>query len=446
MSDFITKIKKTTLFGGDILALYLALYLTIFIRYRGNFPSEGAWHVHAVTFTWVFAIWLIVFYISDFYNLKGSYTNGGIFNSLWRPFLINSFLAVAVFYFFAPFLAQIRPQRILIIDVGFSIILFFIWRKIFYSLINSSKIANKVLILGDSPIVKELINTINNQPQLGYHGFHISELPADLKNYCQENKINTLISAQDLKSSPWASRAIFDCLPLGIDVYNLTSFYEQITGKVPVEYIEHSWFLENLAEHSKKLYELSKRITDIVIATIGLIVAIFLAPFIAIIIKLESRGPVIFKQIRVGKNGKDFLAMKFRSMVADAEKNGPQWATKNDSRVTRFGKFMRKTRLDEIPQLINILKGEMSFVGPRPERPEFVKVLTSEIPFYQERLMVKPGLTGWAQLYGPAYGGSKEESLEKVKYDLFYIKNRSLILDLSIILKTIKLVISKKGQ
>ena len=179
---------------------------------------------------------------------------------------------------------------------------------------------------------------------------------------------------------------------------------------------------------------------------IGLFAAIFLTPFIALIIKLESPGPVIFRQIRTGKNGKDFLAMKFRSMVQDAEKNGAQWAVKNDARITKFGKFMRKTRLDEIPQLLNILRGEMSFVGPRPERPEFVKTLSEKIPFYRERLLVKPGLTGWAQLLGPAYGGSEAESLEKVKYDLYYIKNRSILLDISIILKTIKLVFTRRGQ
>ncbi|MEK7168078.1 MAG: exopolysaccharide biosynthesis polyprenyl glycosylphosphotransferase, partial [Patescibacteria group bacterium] len=188
------------------------------------------------------------------------------------------------------------------------------------------------------------------------------------------------------------------------------------------------------------------RTMDLAFAIVGLVVAIPLTPLIALVIRLESKGPVIFKQIRTGKNGKAFLAMKFRSMVDNAEKNGPQWAQKNDPRVTKFGSLMRKTRLDEIPQLFNILKGEMSFVGPRPERPEFIEILEKEIPFYRERLLVKPGLTGWAQLNGPAYGGSKEETWEKIKYDLYYIKNRSLILDLGIILKTVKVAFSKRGQ
>ncbi len=169
-------------------------------------------------------------------------------------------------------------------------------------------------------------------------------------------------------------------------------------------------------------------------------------PFIILAIKIDSPGPFLFKQIRVGKNGKDFLAMKFRTMRQDAEKNGPQWALKDDPRVTRIGKFLRKFRIDEIPQLINVLKGEMSLIGPRPERPEFVSQLKKQIPFYEERLLVKPGLTGWAQVMGPAYGGSEKESLEKLQYDLFYIKNRSLGLDLSIALKTIKTILSRQGQ
>ena len=231
-----------------------------------------------------------------------------------------------------------------------------------------------------------------------------------------------------------------------MDIYNISGFYEIITNKIPVENIEYDWFLENLSENSKKAYEIFKRLVDIIFAIIGLIISIPFLPFIILAIKIDSNGPIIFRQIRTGKNGKDFLAMKFRSMVDNAEKNGAQWAEKNDSRITKMGKIMRKTRLDEIPQLINILKGEMSFVGPRPERPEFIEILSKEIPFYKERLLTKPGLTGWAQLKGPAYGGSKEESLEKLKFDLYYIKNRNFLLDISIILKTVNIVLNRKGQ
>ncbi len=445
MSDFITKTKKIILLAGDFGILYFSLYLTLLTRYGWPVAANN-WERHFPVFSMVFILWLVVFFINDFYDLKISYNDRNLINNLIRIFLINAAIAIAVFYFVAPLLTEIKPQKVLVINLVLAGLLIFSWRKIFYNFIKSKKIANRVLIIGRYPLAMILAREIKKRPQLGYQVLNAPEPPADLKKYCLDQKIDILTSARELKKHDWLSLKIFDCLSLGIDVYNLSSFYEQITNKIPVEHIEHAWFLENLSEHSKKVYELTKRAVDFSLAVIGLIFTLPAAPIIAVIIRTESSGPIIFKQIRVGRNGRQFKAMKFRSMRADAEKNGPQWAEKNDPRITKFGSFMRKSRLDEIPQLINILKGEMSFVGPRPERPEFVKILIEKIPFYKERLLVRPGLTGWAQLKGPAYGGSKEESLEKLKYDLYYIKHRSFLLDLSIILKTIKLVLSGKGQ
>ena len=444
MSDFITKTKKIILLIGDIGIFYLSLYLTLMIRY-GYPVNDETWSRHFWPFSVVFLAWVMVFFISDFYDLKTSYNLTTLFNSLTRIFIINGAVAVVIFYFFAPFIDSIRPQRVLVIDLLITLVIIFTWRRIFYKFIKSSTIANRVLIIGKNKLSEELEEQIKRRPQLGYQVTTLENLPDDLNKFCLDNQIDILVSALDLKDG-LVSRKIFDCLSLEIDVYNISSFYEQITNKIPVEYIEHSWFLENLAEHSKKFYEITKRMADFILAIIGLLVSLILAPIIAIIIKLESPGPIIFKQLRTGKNGKSFTAMKFRSMKEGAEQNGAQWAQKNDPRVTKFGLFMRKTRLDEIPQLINIIRGEMSFIGPRPERPEFIEILEKEIPFYKERLLVKPGLAGWAQLNGPAYGGSKEESLEKLKYDLYYIKNRSLLLDLGILLKTIKLIVGGRGQ
>lgn len=445
MSNFVLKTKRLILLAGDLLLLYAGLYFTLLIRY-GYGNNEYDWEKHLSTFSVVFLSWVIIFFINDFYDLKGSYNNVSLFTELSKLFAINAIAAIIIFYFFTPFLSGIRPQKVLIIDIAISMIFLFAWRKLFFNFIKSASIVNRVAIIGQTPLSTSLISEIFKRPQLGYSGTILTSVPDDLKYYCVKNNIDILISTHDLKNNPEALRKIFDCLSLGIDVYNINSFYEQITNKIPVEFIDHSWFLENLTEHSKKFYEISKRIIDIILACIGLIITLPFSPFIAAAVRIKNPGPIIFKQVRVGKNGKNFLAMKFRSMIADAEKNGPQWAQKNDPRVTKFGAFMRKTRLDEIPQLINILKGDMSFVGPRPERPEFIEKLTDKIPFYRERLLVRPGLTGWAQLKGPAYGGSEAETMEKIKYDLYYIKNRSLILDLSIILKTIKVVLAGKGQ
>lgn len=445
MNSFIFRTKKTILLAGDLICLYFSLYLAIYLR--NNFSvSPESWINHFQAFSLIFIFWLTVFYINDFYDLKTSYNNFSLSGILTRSLIINGIIAVMVFYFLTPVFPSIKPQKVLILDLIISGIILFAWRKLFYNFIKSPQIANRVLLIGQGTLVDELTKEIARRPQLGYQATVIETVPDNLKGYCLDNQIDILVSSRNLSANEATTSQIFDCLSLGIDVYNINGFYELITQKIPVEHIEVSWFLENLAENSKKSFDILKRIMDIVMAVIGLTIAAFIAPLVATIIRLESRGPIIFKQIRVGKNGKNFLAMKFRSMVADAEKNGAQWATKNDPRITRFGKIMRKTRLDEIPQLVNVLRGEMSLIGPRPERPEFVETLTKEIPFYKERLLVKPGLTGWAQLLGPAYGGSKEESLEKLKYDLYYIKNRSLLLDLSITLKTLKILLGARGQ
>ncbi|MFA6525950.1 MAG: sugar transferase [Candidatus Buchananbacteria bacterium] len=445
MSGFILKSKKFFLLLGDIVCLYSALYLTLFFRYGNNFDAQQ-WDNHFLAFSYIFLAWLIVFFISDLYDLKISYNNLSLLGNYGKALAINGIIAVMLFYFLTPFFPAIKPQKVLIIDLIISAILLFAWRKIFYNLIKSPQIANRVLIIGKNPLAHELMEEINDRPQLGYQGQLISQAPANLKQFCIDNNIDTLVSSENLRSDAETAKKIFDCLSLGIDVYNINGFYEQIAQKIPVKYIEMSWFLENLTENAKKSYEIFKRLMDILCALLGLVLTAVFVPFIALVIKLESPGPIFFKQIRVGKNGKEFLAMKFRSMIDNAEKNGAQWATKNDSRVTRFGRLMRKTRLDEIPQLINILRGEMSVVGPRPERPEFIEMLSEQIPFYSERLLVRPGLAGWAQLMGPSYGGSTEETWEKLEYDLYYVKNRSLMLDLSIILKTIRVVLGGKGQ
>lgn len=445
MNNFVLKTKKFFLLAGDVICLYLALYLTLILRLAGNL-SETTWPSHAQAFSLIFIFWLLVFYISELYDLKISYNNTSLLSNFAKALTACGIIAVLAFYFLAPLFPSLKPQKVLIIDLAISFVLLFIWRKIYFNLIKSPQIANKVLIIGDNPLSQELLSEIKLRPQLGYQAALLPDMPDDLKKYLIDHHIDILVSSINLNRENETAKKVFDCLSLGVDVHNITSFYEQIALKIPVEYIEPNWFLENLTENTKKTSDVIKRFVDIACAVIGLIIAIPLSPFIALIIKLESPGPIIFRQTRVGKNGREFLAMKFRSMRADAEKNGPQWAEMNDSRITKFGLLMRKTRLDEIPQFINVLRGEMSLIGPRPERPEFIDKLSGQIPFYRERLLVKPGLTGWAQLLGPSYGGSEKETLEKIKYDLYYIKNRSLILDLSIILKTIKIVLSGRGQ
>ena len=460
--DLILGTKKYLLLFGDIAILYFSLWLTLIIRYQT--ATNTLWLKHFWPFTAVFIIWLIIFYVDNLYELNYTQGKASLVARLLRSMAIGGVLAIIFFYLGQNRFFSIRPQRVLLIDAGITTLLIYFWHLAFITLTKSAKIANGLLVVGFNQLVKEIAEEIKQKPQLGLQLRAVAALAGttdipeslkavtiynnfeDLKNICLEKKINTIVSTIHPRENPALSKSLFACLPLKIRFFDIATFYEKITGKIPVTTIEQIWFLENLTESRKKLYESLKRIFDLIFSLAFLIVSLPLAPLIALVIKLDSQGPIFFTQQRTGKEGKAFKAIKFRTMVVNAETNGPQWAAKNDQRVTKSGRFLRKTRLDEIPQLINVLRGEMSLIGPRPERPEFIEQLQNEIPFYKERLLIKPGLTGWAQVMGPAYGGSKEESLEKLQYDLFYIKNRSLALDLSILLKTIKTVLSVKGQ
>lgn len=239
---------------------------------------------------------------------------------------------------------------------------------------------------------------------------------------------------------------LLSCKLAGIEVVDAPSFYESASRKLLIENITPSWFIFSHGFTVTWTMRVCKRIMDIMAALVGLACLLPLIPFIILAIRVDSPGPILFRQTRVGQGDKHFTIMKFRSMSQDAEtRSGAVWSQENDPRITAVGNFLRRTRLDEVPQLINILNGDMSLIGPRPERPEFVCKLKERIPYYSERHYVKPGLTGWAQVCYP-YGSSVEDAIEKLRYDLYYIKNISLMLDVNIILKTIRVVVLGKGR
>jgi sugar transferase (PEP-CTERM system associated) len=238
---------------------------------------------------------------------------------------------------------------------------------------------------------------------------------------------------------------VLSCKLRGIEVVDAPSFYEQITGKLLLENITPSWFIFSHGFRVTLALRLLKRMTDLFCAAIGLLLVLPFFPLIALVIRIDSPGPILFRQTRVGEGERLFNLFKFRSMRQDAESDtGAVWAKERDPRVTKVGEFLRKSRIDEIPQLFNVLRGDMSLVGPRPERPEFVKKLIEVIPYYSERHYVKPGVTGWAQVRYP-YGASVEDAIEKLRYDLYYIKNISLPFDIMIILETVKVVLFRRG-
>jgi sugar transferase (PEP-CTERM system associated) len=257
--------------------------------------------------------------------------------------------------------------------------------------------------------------------------------------------IEKVVVALEEKRNNFPIKELLKCRVNGIEVIDGNSFYEMLTGKLVVKAINPSWLIFSEGFRKSRTRRFLKRAADLIMSFAMLVVFLPLMGLIALLIKLDSRGPAIFSQERVGAKGKIYRMHKFRSMVEDAEKmSGPVWARDDDGRITRVGKIIRKLRIDELPQLWNVLKGNMSFVGPRPEREHFVKQLEKKVPYYSERFTVKPGITGWAQVsYG--YGASEEDAIEKLNYDLFYIKNMSFFMDLMIVLRTIKIVLFRKG-
>ena len=240
-------------------------------------------------------------------------------------------------------------------------------------------------------------------------------------------------------------RALLDCRLNGVQVTDLAGYFERVHGQVPIESLKVSWLIYGHGFRQNLVRAFVKRCFDLIVSAVLLVLTVPVLIVAALLIAAESAGPVIYRQERVGFRGCSFTVFKLRSMATDAEKDGKAaWASANDSRITRIGRFIRRTRIDELPQLLNVLKGEMSFVGPRPERPEFVAMLTEQIPFYAVRNSVKPGLTGWAQVRY-SYGATVEQSVRKLEYDLYYVKNHTLLLDLVILLETVRVVVLGEG-
>jgi sugar transferase (PEP-CTERM system associated) len=255
-----------------------------------------------------------------------------------------------------------------------------------------------------------------------------------------------VVIAQIDRRGCFPSRALLDCRLRGIQVEDWPTFYEKATGKILVRAVRPSWLIFSEGFVKTPRTEIVKRFFDVTVSLAGLILSLPLMILAAVAIKLESRGPVFYRQPRLGQNGCVFILNKFRSMHQDAERDtGPVWSAEEDPRITRVGAILRRTRFDELPQLFNVLVGHMSFIGPRPERPEFVSELQRQIPYYMERLAVKPGITGWAQIKYE-YGASVEDATEKLQYDLYYIKNLSLFLDLLILLSTVQVVLFARGR
>ena len=426
------KIRQIILAIGDVLVLYLSLVLTLFFRYQ-TLPSAEAINLHLRPFTIVFFLWILVFYIAGLYELRRLKNTLEFFKNFGAALGINTLISVLFFYLLTNY--GIAPKTNLLIFLVVVFFLEYLWRSLYNRFISQP--TAKILFIGEGRATKELLNAIHQNPQLGYRFEICTDIEA-VAAVIVEKKIDIVAVQTDLKKNQRLAAIIYNYLTSGVEVVDAIVLYENIFGKIPLSELEEFWFLENIIERHR-IYDFFRLPLEILLTLVLGIILLPLMILIALLIKLTSPGPVFFNHSRVGELGRIFTLYKFRSMVADAEKHGPQWAQNNDQRITALGKLLRRTHLDELPQLINIIRGQLAFVGPRPERPEFVEQLKKAVPFYELRHLVKPGITGWAQL-NYRYGASVEDAYEKLQYDLYYLKNRSLWLDLGIIIKTIKMI------
>lgn len=437
-------IQKIIILTGDVLLLHLALMLTLFIRY----PAEqlfSEYGIHWPYFIGVFSIWIILLFINDLYDINEDIRSSKFVRLTINAIIISTFLSII--YFYLNVKISITPKTNLIIFSVIYSFLFILWRTVYHTLLSPVIPPVNLAIVGNSMHVNTLIRELHLTKGSAYR--HVltcataEDLSALARNAVQQ-KIKIVVICDELGDSEQVRNALFECIAHNVSFYNYPDFYELLTDKIPVESIGQGWFLNNLKEGHMNYYNFVKRSMDVCFALLILSFTWPLWIIIGIIIKLTSKGPVFFRQVRMGRNEKEFIIIKFRTMRIHDNDSSP--TRENDERTTSFGSLLRKSRLDEIPQVINILAGDMSFIGPRPERPEIIAQLEHRIPFYKTRLLIKPGLTGWDQISGKYHSPSVADSLEKLQYDLYYLKHRSLYQDFSIALKTFATMLFHEGR
>jgi sugar transferase (PEP-CTERM system associated) len=447
--------KQLLLFTGDILLVVLSLYLAPVLRFGALLDPLAVFGVSEAVaiFTYFLAL-----YIFNFYNLREAANTIYYALRLAVTVLAVNLGASSLFYIF-----HLRPYAsgIIAITTAVSFIFLLGWRIAVLGYLRGAPRPARVLVLGAGEAGHNLHDLLADRGEFEMVGFldddesrkdtFIGSVPVIHSSGCLGGLIKSLRIDQVVVAATHPLRAeVFSGLVqakfVGVDVYEMPTFYERVAGKIPVLHTSEMWLgYADISGVKRNIYnDRLKKVFDKALSLLGLVLAAPIILLTAILIKVDSPGTVLYRQRRVGWDEREFELFKFRSMRMDAEENGAVWARVNDCRVTRVGKVIRLLRIDEIPQLWNVLRGDMSFVGPRPERPEFVRDLRREIPYYSLRHAVRPGITGWAQINYP-YGASREDALEKLQYDLYYIKNMSMILDLYILLRTARVVLFASG-
>lgn len=455
--------RRLLLMFGDVVAVMVAILVALFIWARvADYAFDATFLLPQLTWFVVLPLlWLLLASANGFYELSLAYRR---VQSLQRLILITlQLLVVYVLVFF--FSSRDALPRLFIVYYGVgAFVLIALWRWFNPALIGWASVPRRVLVIGTDRATETIVTTLRKHAVESYQVLgvigkaeHVGQMvagvpvlgePKDLMNFVMRDDIKELVVTSNQELTGELFQAVMDAYEQGVIITPMPILYERVTERVPVEHMGDQWtvVLPIQGQSAFNPYTTLKRLMDVSLALVGCVFFLLLLPFIALIIHLDSRGSIFYTQTRVGKSGKLFRIIKFRSMVSDAEKfTGAVFAGQNDPRITRFGRLMRKTRLDEIPQLLNVLKGEMSLIGPRPERPEHVQRLQEKIPFYRTRHIIPPGLTGWAQVRYH-YGADDHDALIKLQYDLYYIRHRSLLLDVNILIRTVGKVLRMGGQ
>lgn len=413
---------------GDALTFAASLWLTLTLRYQ-SFPTLALWNVHFSVFVYLFAVWIVVFFIFDLYGRQKTAFRRKLFDILLRAQVINIAIALVAFYFIPTI--GIAPKVNLFLYTIVSSVLIMLWRLYVVEWFITNR-PESIAVVGEGAAFDELRQEFIQNPKYGFRlveGVSAQLVVADLY---------TPMAREEM-------RRRYEQALRGTTFVDVRSMYASIFDRMPLTLLGEGWFLRNLPR-ARTSYDALKRLMDFTVALPLGIISLVVYPFVALAIYLEDRGTIFISQERVGKGGKKVQIYKFRSMsVSDSGKE----VLKTKGHVTRVGSFLRKSRLDELPQLWSVVRGDLSLVGPRPELPALADIYSKEIPHYDVRHVIKPGLSGWAQIYHeqhPHHGTAVDDTRDKLSYDLFYVKNRSFVLDLKIALKTLKILVSFVGR
>lgn len=448
----LNKKEPLILLVGDLFFFILSLWLSLFLR-NLTVPSEELFLIHLVPFGFIFIVWVLVFYIAGLYENHTLILKSKLPGVLFNTQLANSIIAI-VFFYLIPFFG-ITPKTILFIDLFVSFFAVLSWRMYGYFFIGANK-KDQALLIGSGEEMKELYQEVNQNPLYNLNfisTIDLNKIESDsfwdeiVSRVYAENVSIVAIDLANERVSPVLPH-LYNLIFSRVRFIDMHKIYEDIFRRVPLSLLKYNWFIENISNSPRVTYDALKRIMDIILSVILFVATLPFDIFAFIAIKLEDGGPGFIVQERMGKNNKIIKIIKFRTMTTN-DKGIYTEETAKMNKVTKVGNFLRVSRIDEFPQFWNVLVGDLSLVGPRPELPALVTLYKKEIPYYNIRHLIKPGLSGWAQIYHenhPHHGEAVDATKEKLSYDLYYIKNRSFLLDLKIALQTIRALLSRAGK